>query len=97
MNGGPLSASYFAAAERDLGPLMTRIAANTPEDALTLWHRALRWAAEQAWQRLLVMLGMSPRALQAEARFGPRLHGLLRQQLPSAFPSLSPPVTPQEA
>ena len=97
VDGGPLSASYFAAAERDLGPLMTLVASDAAEDALTLWHRALRRAAEQAWQRLLVMLGMSPRALQAEARFGPRLHGLLRQQLPSAFPMLSPPIVPQEA
>jgi CRISPR system Cascade subunit CasA len=97
VDGGPLSASYFAAAERALGPLLKLTAADAADDALVLWHGALRRAAEQAWQRLLAVLGMSPRALQAEARFGPRLYAMLRQQLPSAFPKPSPPVIQQEA
>jgi CRISPR system Cascade subunit CasA len=94
---GPLSRSYFAAAERALPSLMDKIAADRPEEALTFWHGALRQAAEQAWRRLVALLGMSARALQAEARLGPRLHGLLRKQLSSAFADPIQPSTSQGA
>jgi CRISPR system Cascade subunit CasA len=97
VESGPLSRSYFAAAERALPSLMDKIAADRPEEALTFWHGALRQAAEQAWRRLVALLGMSARALQAEARLGPRLHGLLRKQLSSAFADPIQPSTSQGA
>jgi len=94
LDAGPLSSTYFAAAERALWPLMDCIARDKPAEAETLWHRALHDAARQAWQRVLQGLGLSARVLRAEARLGPRLHGLLRQQLPAVGPAAIPSLQP---
>lgn len=83
---GPLSPTFFAAAERDLPALMGLIAKDDSDAADALWQGALRDAARLAWDRVLAVLGNSVVALRAEARIGSRLPGLLRQQLPAAFP-----------
>lgn len=101
VDAGPLSATYFSAAGRELGPLMTLIARDEPDDALSLWHRALHGAAERSWVGALAVLGLSARALRAEARVAPRLHGALRKQLPLAYmaptalPTTPTPTTPE--
>ena len=93
LDAGPLSSTYFSGAERALWPLMDRIAQDRPDEAGALWHRGLHDAAREAWQRVLQGLGWSVRALRAEARLGPRLQGLLRQQLPAALPPAAiPPI-----
>ncbi|MBB4842877.1 CRISPR system Cascade subunit CasA [Paucibacter oligotrophus] len=96
VDAGPLSTTFFAAAERELWALMALIAQDEAEAADTLWHRSLADAARQAWDRQLAMLGLSARVLQAEARLGPRLHSLLRKLLPAAFASTTE-TTPQGA
>ena len=93
VESGPLAASYFAAAERALPELLRLIGEGQSEQAETLWHRALRLAAEQAWQQLLQGLGGSARALRADARYWPRFHGLLNRQAPR----FDNPVTDKEA
>lgn len=87
VESGPLSASYFSVAERELWALIERIAQDQAEEADKLWHLALSKAARHAWERQLDVLGLSTRAMQAEARLGPRFIGLLRKQLPAAFAS----------
>lgn len=83
---GPLSMTFFAAAERDLPAVMGLIAKDDSEGADALWQGALRDAARLAWDRVLAVLGNSVVALRADARIGARFSGLLRQQLPAAFP-----------
>ncbi|UXH76793.1 type I-E CRISPR-associated protein Cse1/CasA [Roseateles amylovorans] len=83
---GPLSTTFFAAAERDLPALMALIAKDDSDGADALWQGALRDAARLAWDRVIAVLGNSVVALRAEARIGYRLSALLRQQLPAAFP-----------
>lgn len=93
----PVPAVYFAAAERQLVPLMSLIAGDAADDAVALWHRTLRDAAQSAWAQIVALRGLSPRALRAEARLGPRLIGVLRKHLPTAFPAPEPATTNQEA
>jgi len=87
MEQGPLTGTFFAAAERALWPLMDRIADDEPDAADALWQGSLRDAALLAWDRQLSMLGASALALRAEARCRPRLNRLLREQLPAAHPA----------
>lgn len=93
VESGPLATCYFAAAERALPELLRLIGEGQPEPAEALWRQALRQAAELAWQQLLQGLGGSARALRADARYWPRLHGLLNKQVP--LPASR--VTDQEA
>jgi CRISPR system Cascade subunit CasA len=83
---GPLSPTFFAAAERELPALMALIAKDDCDSADAIWQGALRDAARLAWDRAIAVLGNSVVVLRAEARIGSRLSGLLRQQLPAAFP-----------
>ncbi|MEO4045672.1 type I-E CRISPR-associated protein Cse1/CasA [Pseudomonas sp. CAU 1711] len=82
VESGPLAASYFATAERALPELLRLIGEGQPEQAEALWRQALRQAAELAWQPLLQGLGGSARALRADARYWPRLHGVLNKLVP---------------
>lgn len=82
VDSGPLAASYFAAAEHALPELLRLIGEGQPEQAEMLWSSVLRQAAELAWQQLLRGMGSSARALRADARYWPRLHGLLNKQVP---------------
>lgn len=90
VDSGPLTATFFAGSERQLWPLMTAIADDAASDADQLWHRALRAAAQLAWDRQVAALGLSVRVLRAEARCTGRLHHLLRAQLPAAFTGTPP-------
>lgn len=94
---GPFTATYFAAAERQLWALMDCIAADEPDAADALWQRTLTGAARLAWHRLVGVLGASARVLQAEARCASRLNHLLRQQLPAAHPAVPPSATVKTA
>lgn len=96
VEAGPLSATYFAAAERELWALMESLAQDALVEAELLWHRTLCGAARLAWGRVLDTMGLSPRALQAEARLGWRLQGMLRRHLPSAFAAAAPPTAQTE-
>ena len=93
VEAGPLAASYFTAAERMLPELLRLIGEGQPEQAEVLWCKALRQAAECAWQQLLKGLGSSARALRADARYWPRFQDLLNRQVPLSYN----PVTDKEA
>lgn len=97
VDASPVSATYFAAAERQLWALMSLIADDAADEAVALWHRTLYDAAQGAWAQIVALRGLSPRALQAEARLGPRLIGALRKHLPTAFPASEPATSNQEA
>jgi CRISPR system Cascade subunit CasA len=97
VDASPVSVTYFAAAERQLWAVMGCIADDQADEAVTLWHRTLREAAESAWGRIVTLRGLSPRALQAEARLGPRLAGALRKHLPGAFAAPERTTTSEEA
>ena len=98
VESGPLSPTYFATAERELGGVMALIAADQLEEADALWHRTLRSAALTAWHRVLSGMGHSPRALKAEAQCSPLLHGALHKHLPAAYAAASTPIAnPEEA
>lgn len=84
---GPFTPTYFATAERELSALMERIAEDDPAGAEVLWQGALRQAALLAWQRLVSGIGRSAHALKAEALCTPKLHRLLRAQLPAVSPT----------
>lgn len=97
VKASPVPAIYFATAERQLVPLMWLIADDAADEAVALWHRTLRDAAQAAWTQIVELRGLSPRALQAEARLGPRLIGALRKYLPTAFSAPELATTNQEA
>ncbi len=82
LEAGPLTARYFAEAERALPQLLQLIAAGQPEQAEVLWRETLRRSARLAWEQVLAGLGGSVRALRADARYWPRFHGLLNRLLP---------------
>lgn len=98
VDNGPLTATYFAAAERQLWALMARIAEDDAEAADTLWQGALRDAARLAWDRQIGILGHSARALRSEAQCAGRLNHMLRQHLPAAFSpgTAAPAAVPAE-
>lgn len=79
---GPLAPTYFSCAERALPELLHALEVGALDKAETLWSEALRRSAQLAWAQLLAEQGKSPRALRADARYWPRLHGLLNKQLP---------------
>jgi CRISPR system Cascade subunit CasA len=83
LNAGPLSATYFAQAERSLPKLLESLSIDS-EQARIFWHEALRGAAQQAWQQVVNGLGASARVLRADAKYWPRFRGLLNKQLPSS-------------
>lgn len=97
VKASPLSATYFAAAERQLWALMTLIAEDAADEAIAMWHRTLRDAAQRAWTQIVTLRGLSARALQAEARIGPQLIRTLRKHLPAAFPANERAIANQEA
>lgn len=94
VDSGPFTATYFAAAERELWALMDLLALGDPDAACALWQRTLKEAAEQGWMRLVSALGHSARVLQSEARCAPRLQSLLRRHLPAAYPTVQPSAAP---
>lgn len=79
---GPLTTTYFAAAERTLPDAMARIGEYDFDNAEKCWRQALRLGAEQAWQGVVTGLGHTPRALRAEAQSYPRFRALLNRQVP---------------
>lgn len=93
VDAGPLSATFFAAAEQALAPLMTHLSRDEYDPALRLWQRTLRDAADSAWQRLLVTLGSSPRTWRADARWSGVLRAALRRLLPSEDTLLPSPTS----
>jgi CRISPR system Cascade subunit CasA len=91
IDNGPLSALYFAAAERSLWALMEFIGRDASDEAELFWQRALRQAALVAWQQVVDTLGMSADALRAEARCRRRLLAALREHLPLTAPTAQTP------
>lgn len=87
LDAGPLSAVFFAEAERALPALLESIANASPDQTDTLWNTALRRAAENAWQAIVVGLGSSAAALRADALYWFRFRALLNKQVPN--PQLS--------
>lgn len=83
---GPAPALYFAHAERSLAAVLTAIAAEQEEQALVIWHQALRQAADHSWQALLVAMGNSAKVLRAGALTQPRFAAAMRKLL-TALPS----------
>ena len=79
---GPLTATYFSAAERALPELMQRLGAGDFMAATQHWNKALNRAAHRAWDDVVVGLGSTPRGLRSEARHYPRLVGLLVKHAP---------------
>ncbi|KKW67375.1 CRISPR-associated protein Cse1 [Lampropedia cohaerens] len=86
---GPLASVYFSTAERALSPVLNRLGQGMFDDADLAWNVALRQSALQAWDRVVVGLGRSPRALRADAKFLPRFHGLLNKQVPKVERAVS--------
>jgi CRISPR system Cascade subunit CasA len=82
LNNSPLAASYFAAAERTLPQVMDLIADSQFEQAEAMWGETLRSSAFNAWEQVRSGLGQSARALRADAKCWPRLHGLLNKHVP---------------
>jgi CRISPR system Cascade subunit CasA len=81
LDSGPLTATYFAHAERALPKLMADIGID-PEQAGVFWRGNLRAAAGSAWQQVLTGLGFSARALCADAKYWPKFMGLLNREVP---------------
>lgn len=84
LKAGPLATSFFAAAERALPKIMRLIDENRTDEAIEVWNAALREGALKSWGQVLAGIGRSPHALRADAKFWPRLHGLLNAQVPKA-------------
>jgi CRISPR system Cascade subunit CasA len=84
LSSGPLAASYFAAAERALPQIMKLIADAQFEQAEAHWQATLRASAFGAWEQVRKGLGQSARALRADAKCWPRLHGLLNKHVPKS-------------
>ena len=82
LDKGPLTASYFSAAERNLPHIMAMIADEQFEQASAFWNVVLRDSALRAWEQVRKGLGQSARALRADAKCWPRLHGLLNKHVP---------------
>ncbi|MFK4705594.1 CRISPR system Cascade subunit CasA [Roseateles asaccharophilus] len=80
---GPLTATYFATAERELGALMEAIGRGDSAVADALWQQALYRAANLAWKGAVASTGSSARVLMSEASCWGRFQGLLRQHLPA--------------
>lgn len=85
-DNGPAPALYFAHAERRLSAVLAAIAAEQEEQALVIWHQALREAADHAWRALLAAMGCSAKVLRADALTQPRFAGAMRKLL-TALPS----------
>ncbi|PRY64140.1 CRISPR-associated Cse1 family protein [Vreelandella songnenensis] len=84
---GPLVPTYFATAERALSTLMAKLAADEFEAATGHWNAVLRDAAQRGWRDVVAGLGSTPRGLRAEARYYPRLLGLLTKYAPKPVPA----------
>lgn len=82
LDAGPFAASYFAAVERVVPQLLDLIGEGRFEPAETLWRKALRSSAQHAWGQVLKELGVSPRALKADAKVWPRFQGMLNKHVP---------------
>ncbi|WNL38604.1 type I-E CRISPR-associated protein Cse1/CasA [Halomonas sp. PAMB 3232] len=80
---GPLAATYFSCAERALPEVLSRLGQDDFDGADQQWRKELRQGALDAWRRVIVGLGTTPRALRAEAQLYPRLLALLKQMAPS--------------
>jgi CRISPR system Cascade subunit CasA len=92
LKAGSLATSFFAAAERALPRIMQLIDANRADEAVDVWNGALRKGALKSWEQVLTGLGHSPNALRADARFWPRLHGLLNKYVPKTESSTAEDV-----
>lgn len=83
LDAGPFTVGYYATAERTLPELLQLLGEGDFDRATSLWHAALRRSALTAWEHASTALGRSSRALRADAKFLPRLHGLLDKQVPA--------------
>src|SRR5690606_14944121 len=88
LEAGPFAASYFAAVERVLPQVLNLIGNSRPDQAEALWCATLRRGALQSWEQVLTGLGSSVRALQADAKFWPRIHGVLNKHVPQTESNL---------
>ncbi len=79
---GPAPATYFSGAERALGALLNKISIEHYEEAHALWSGALRRAARTAWSAQRALLGQTPEAMRADAKYWPRFSDVLRRRLP---------------
>jgi CRISPR system Cascade subunit CasA len=75
---GPLAASFFSTAERNLPGLLRAIGSDDIEGAHALWSAALLRSAQVAWQAAGDALGESAAALRARARMHDRFQQLIR-------------------
>lgn len=89
LDAGPFAVNYYATAERALPELLQLLGEGDYVQATTHWHAVLRSSAKKAWKGACTALGRSPRALRADAKFLPRFHRLLNQQVPVTEPSMS--------
>lgn len=80
---GPLAASFFSTAERNLPGLLRAINIGDTEGAHALWSTALLRSARVAWQVAGDALGESAAALRARARMHGRFQQLIRPLRPA--------------
>ncbi|MDR0779141.1 MAG: type I-E CRISPR-associated protein Cse1/CasA, partial [Pseudomonadales bacterium] len=92
-DAGPGTPLFFATVERVLGQVMNLLARQEVEAADAVWKQTLWNAANIAWQAVFDDLGLSPRALRAEAKHAPRLFARLRDLRPA---TVTPSTTTQE-
>ena len=83
VEAGPLQATFFAQAERDLAHLLEAIGRAELDPAHTSWSRALLEASTSGWQAINAVLGDGPRALRARALHEGRFRDLIRPLLPT--------------
>ncbi|SHF70852.1 CRISPR-associated protein, Cse1 family [Lampropedia hyalina DSM 16112] len=88
LEAGPLTSSYFTAAEQTLPEILLQLAEGHFEEADRCWNTALRRSARLTWERVTQGLGYSARALRADAKFLPRFYGLLNKQVPETHTAI---------
>jgi len=75
-------AGYFSALERALPELLEMLGQGSFEEAHRFWREGLVSSARGAWDQLLASLGMSARALRADAKFQGAFHRILKKYTP---------------
>lgn len=83
VENGPLSATFFAHAERSLHEVLLALGEGRGDIADACWSEALRTSVRQAWTAVQNGIGRSPLALRAIARHEPRVAALLNKFLPN--------------